>query len=428
MSVTGLAASRLEYRVMPRNLTHNKVSKRTTTVSLLFSPMKLGNLEIQNRFVHSATHECMATDLGEVTDRLVKRYGNLAKGGIGLIIPGFMYVGSEGRAAPRQTGIHSDAMIPGLSKIVEEVHRHKAKVVFQLVHAGRQTDRRLIGRVPKGPSSAGRDPINIVKPRAMTEEDIYRTILAFGKAAKRAMLAGADGVQLHAAHGYLINQFLSPFFNRRTDSWGGTEERCFRFLEKVLEEVRDQVPSGTPILVKLNTNDHTPSRGITPELAKYYAQRLAELNVDGVEISSGTLFYSLVNTCRGTVPVEGIAGTLPFWMRPIAKVLLKRSGGRYPFREAYHLEAAKIIKPVLGRVPLLIVGGMRSVSQMERLVKDGYTDFISMSRPFIREPFLVNSIRDGRTDHSACESCNKCLAAILNGMPVACYCRSNAVA
>lgn len=390
-------------------------------MSLLFSPAKIAGLEIKNRFVHSATQEIMATNDGMVTDELVKRYRNLAKGEVGLIIPGDMYVHESGISRFNQTGIHSDETIPGLKRLSREVHEHGGKIIFQLAHAGRQTSKKVIGQTPIGPSSVGRDPVYFVKPREMTEADIEQMITAFSKAARRAMEAEADGVRLHAAHGYLINEFLSPFFNHRHDRWGGTDENRFRFLERVILEVKDSVPKGTPILIKLNTHDHTPGKGITPDLAAYYAGRSARLGIHGVEVSSGTSNYSFMNMCRGTVPVQELVAGLAFWKKPIASMKLKRWVGNYDFQEAYHLEAAKLIKPVLGEIPLFLVGGMRQVSVMEEVLENGFADFISMSRPFIRQPYLVKQIMEGKTDRASCVSCNKCLAALANRMPVRCY-------
>lgn len=392
-------------------------------MSLLFSPARIGNLDVKNRFVHSATQEIMAQDDGQVSDVLVKRYRNLAKGEVGLIVPGDVYVHHSGKSRSNQTGIHTDDMIPGLKRLSRAVHEHDGKVVFQLSHAGRQTSRDVIGQVPLGPSSVGRDPVHFVKPREMTEEDIEQTIRDFGEAAARAMEADADGVRLHAAHGYLINQFLSPFFNQRTDQWGGTDENRFRFLERVFLEVKNAIPDGTPLLIKLNIHDHTPKPGITPALATYYARRLVKLGIHGVEISSGTAHYSFMNMCRGHVPLEELVSGRVFWQRPIARVKLKRWVGRYDHEEGYHREAAEAIKPVIGKTPLFLVGGMRRVTFMEGILQSGQAEFISMSRPFIRQPFLVKQIKEGKTDRASCVSCNKCLAALANRQPVQCYYR-----
>ncbi|MEW6531205.1 MAG: NADH:flavin oxidoreductase [Thermodesulfobacteriota bacterium] len=386
-----------------------------------FSPVRIGSLEIRNRFVHSATHEAMASIHGEATDGLVKRYRILARGEIGLIIPGFMFVDAAGKAASYQTGIHSDEMIPGLRKIVDTVHEREGKIVFQLSHAGRQTTKKTIGRRPIAPSGSFRDPINIVKPHEMNEEEIHAVIVAFGEAARRAAEAGADGIQLHAAHGYLINQFLSPFFNRRNDAWGGSSENRFRFLKEVLGAVKRSMPEGVPILVKLNFNDYTPTEGINTKLATQYAQKLAGLGVDAIELSSGTLFYSFMNVCRGDVPVRELAKGMPLWLRPWARIVLNGWRDKFPLEEAYHLDAAKHIKPVLGNIPLILVGGLRSLAVIEEILQQGHADLLSMSRPFVRDPLLVKRMKEGEMVRVSCTSCNKCLAAVLNDKPLRCY-------
>lgn len=197
-------------------------------MTMLFAPKKIGNIKLPNRFVHSATYEGMAKETGEVSDELIKRYKRLAKGGVGLIITGHMFVHSSGKAEKNQTGIHTDEMIPGLKELTNAVHLEDGKIFFQLNHAGRQTTRDLIGQKPLGPSSSGRDPIYFVKPKEMSEDEIMAMVKAFGEASCRAAEAGTDGIQLHGAHGFLINEFLSPFFNSRADSWGTSDENRFR--------------------------------------------------------------------------------------------------------------------------------------------------------------------------------------------------------
>ena len=255
----------------------------------------------------------------------------------------------------------------------------------------------------------------------MTEEEIQEAIKAFGVAAFRASEAGADGVQIHAAHGYLINQFLSPFFNKRSDSWGGSDKNRFRFIKEVVLETRKNISEEMPVLVKLNTQDYTPKQGITLELAKRYAGWLAELPIDGLEVSCGTLSYSMFNMIRGEVPTEELIMNFPWWRKILGKMLLKNMEGEFELEEGYNLEAAKLIKPVIGDIPLLIVGGMRKVDHMEKVLNDGVADFISMSRPFIKEPGIVNRIREGKAAAATCVSCNKCFAAIANNIPVQCY-------
>jgi 2,4-dienoyl-CoA reductase-like NADH-dependent reductase (Old Yellow Enzyme family) len=390
-------------------------------MSLLFSPIKIGKVELPNRFLCSATYEVMAKETGEVSDELVKRYVKLAKGDVGLSVTGLMYVQSSGRGYKYQTGIHQDSMTDGLTKLVDAVHQAGGKIAFQLAHSGRQTTKGMIGQTPLAPSSRGRDPLNFVKPKEMTETEILETIRAFGAAAKRAVEAGADGIQLHAAHGYLICEFLSPFFNIRTDSWGGSDANRFRFLKEIYQEVKKVVPDGYPVFVKLNTNDYTPKEGITPVLATKYAKWLAELGIDAVEVSCGATNYSYMNMCRGDVPTAEIVQGLSWWEKPIGKMMIGKLEGKYNLEEGYNLEAARMIKPVLGDTPLFLVGGMRTVSHMENILEKNYADVISMSRPFIREPFLAKKIEEGEMKKVSCVSCNRCMAAVVNNFPVYCY-------
>ena len=253
----------------------------------------------------------------------------------------------------------------------------------------------------------------------MNEADIAATIQAFANAARRAKQAGADGVQLHAAHGYLLNEFLSPFYNRRRDAWGGSAEKRFRFVREIIAAVRTAVGGSIPVLIKINTCDFTPKPGITPELASRYAAWLRAAGIDAVEVSSGT-FYSF-HTVRGEIPLDELARGLPAWMRPLAKLKFKSMIKPCAFEEGYNLPGAKAVRQELGDVPLILVGGMRRQQQMEEVLKNGDADLISMSRPFVREPSLVEKFRDRKSDAASCVSCNMCFAAVFNNLPLRCY-------
>jgi 2,4-dienoyl-CoA reductase-like NADH-dependent reductase (Old Yellow Enzyme family) len=391
----------------------------------LFSSLTFGNAQIKNRFVHSATYEAMASESGEVTDSLLKRYKLLAQGDIGLIIPGHMYVHTLGKAGRFQIGIYSDELIPGLKRLVDTVHEEGSMIFFQLSHAGRQTRKQLIGRQPLGPSGFDRDPMYLVRAGEMNVEQIKEFITAYGKAARRAVEAGADGIQLHAAHGYLINQFLSPYFNRRKDDWGGSDGNRFRFLKEVVLACREHIPEKMPLGIKLNTQDFTPREGITPALAAKYAGWIKELAVDGLELSSGSTYYAAFNMSRGDVPLEDLVQGMPGWKKPLGRMALKKMLGKYDLKEGYNLDAAKLIRPRLNGTTLAVVGGFRSLAHMEETVQKGHADLISMSRPFIREPFILRKFREGKQDRVSCRSCNKCLAAAANEIPVRCFNEQN---
>jgi 2,4-dienoyl-CoA reductase-like NADH-dependent reductase (Old Yellow Enzyme family) len=389
--------------------------------SILFSPVRLGRLEIPNRFVQSATYEAMADPAsGKVTEQQIQRYRHLAKNEVGLVIPGYFYVDPLGRATNKQAGICDDDQIPELKRLVDAVHGEGGYIAFQLAHAGRQTTKKIIGRKPLGPSAVGRDRVNFVKPTEMGEEQILHAVGSFTAAARRAAEAGADAVQLHAAHGYLLNQFLSPFFNHRNDRYGGSEENRFALVHDVLLALKKEV-QGMPILVKLNTNDFTPKEGITPPLAARYAARLAQLGVDGIEVSCGATNYMIFAMARGEVPVKEMAMSFPRWKRAGARFLLNRMKGKFDLVDAYNLEAAKLIKPNIGATPLMLVGGVRKRAQMEEILASGIAQLISLARPFVKNPSLLKQFKEGKASEVNCIYCNKCLAATINGLPLRCY-------
>lgn len=336
-------------------------------MSILFTPQNIGPLQIKNRFVCSACEDNMAFYAGEVTESIIRKFDQIAKGETGLIISSHMYVHPLGRTREKQTGIHNDSMIPGLKKLVETVHQHDSKIIFQLGHAGVQAAGDVIGRQPQGPSSD--DPFS--------KNMIQEIIESFVNASLRAAEAGADGIQLHAAHGYLINEFLSPYFNNRKDSWGDSVDNRFRFLGEIIKGIKRVIPRNMAILVKLNSNDYTPSEGITPPLAAEYASRLSEMNIDGIEVSCGT-YISPYNMCRGNVPFKEL-----FLKYPHFESVLKEMDSKYEIYEGYNSDDTRFIKPYFNSGRLFSVGGWREVASMEEAVDRGYTDFISMCRPFI---------------------------------------------
>jgi len=390
-------------------------------MSLVFSTAQIGSLTLKNRLIHSATYECMAAEDGSITQPLIDRYTTLAKGEIGLIIPGYLYVHPRGKAIPNQASISDDKYLPGLTTLVDKVHEAGGLIAFQIAHGGRQSPKRVIGANPLAPSGFGRDPVSLNKPASVTEEDIREIISSFVQAARRAKQAGADAVQLHCAHGYLLSEFLSPFFNRRDDQWGGSPSNMFRLLKEIIIGIREEVGNVFPLMVKLNANDFTPRMGVQPDLAAQYAGWLAELGIDALEVSGGT-YYSFHIT-RGQIPLNDMARCLPLWMRPMAKMIFKKQIEPCKFQEFYNLPAAEIIKKSLGDIPLILVGGVRRMAEMERVLSEKRADLLSMSRPLVREPFLPKRLKSKETEAAACISCNKCFAAVFNGFPLRCYVR-----
>jgi 2,4-dienoyl-CoA reductase-like NADH-dependent reductase (Old Yellow Enzyme family) len=347
-------------------------------MSILFTPVKIGPVTVHNRFVRSATHEYMADDEGNVSDDQIELYRRLAEGEVGLIITGHAFVQPSGKASPRQTAVYDDRFLEGLARIPATVHRYPARVFLQIAHAGRQTRERLCGCVPVSPSAVY-DPVSKVMPRELTGEEIQTLVADFVAAAGRAKRAGFDGVQLHAAHGYLISSFLSPHTNRRTDEWGGPVGNRARVLLEVLLGVKGSCGRDFPAVVKLNSTDFLEN-GLTVDDAVEVARMLEANGIDGIEVSGG-----MAEAGRGSV-----------W-----------PGLRSEPEEGYFVENAARIKRAVG-VPVSGLGGIRTLAVAERAVRDGLVDLISLSRPLIRDPFLVKHFREGLASKSECSSCNKC--------------------
>ena len=252
----------------------------------VFEKTTINGMILSNRLVRSATWEGMCEADGRPTAKLAACYRDLAAGGVGLIITGYTFVRPDGKQLPGKMGIHTDAFSSDMRNLVRAVHEEGGKICLQLVHAGGQTDTKTAGRKPLAPSAVKVDQFP-EKPAAMSKKDIEDIVTAFGDGARRAREYGFDAVQLHAAHGYLINQFLSPLTNRRTDEYGGTLENRCRFLLEVYSRVRLESGADFPVLVKLNGSDNLKG-GLDVSDALHAAVMLDREKVDAIEVSGGT--------------------------------------------------------------------------------------------------------------------------------------------
>lgn len=358
----------------------------------LFDVTRLKSLTLPNRFFRSATFEGLAEDNGAVTPRLAEFLVELARGEVGLIISGHTYVRREGQAGPRQMGLYEDALTPPLAALVRDVHAAGGRIAIQLAHAGCRADSALSGRPPLGPSVYEQE--GGARSRAATEKDLDALVQAFVLAARRAKEAGADAVQLHSAHGYLLSQFLSPHFNKREDEYGGALENRARLPLRVVRAVREELGPDFPLLVKLNSEDFLPD-GLRPEESLRVAAWLAEASVDCVELSGGV-------------------ARSPSGIFPARKGLIKG-----PEQEGYYRGLARGFKERLG-APLALVGGIRSFDVADALVRGGETDYVSLCRPLIREPGLVKRWREGDLRPAACLSDNLCYGPAFDGRGLFC--------
>lgn len=351
-------------------------------MSNLFESTVINGLVLPNRFIRSATYEGLAEVDGSVTQALIDLLIRLARGRVGLIISSHAYIKPEGQAGPRQLGVYADALVPGLRDLTRAVHEAGGKIVLQLAHSGGFADPKLTGRPALAPSTA--EGIYKNQPKEITLTDIREVTEAFGLAAARAREAGFDGVQIHAAHGYLLSQFISPLLNRRPDEFGGTLENRYRVLGEVLKKIRAAIGRDFPVLIKLNSRDFLEG-GLGLEDSLEIGVRLQEDGLDAIELSGGILISKNLSPSRTGIITEE--------------------------KEAYFSEEARTFKKKIS-LPLLLVGGVRSFAVAERIVDQGVADYISMSRPFIREPELVRRWESGDRRPASCLSDNQCFRTI----------------
>lgn len=360
----------------------------------LFESASIGALELRNRFVRSATWEAMANEDGTTNSTLNSLMGTLAKNEVGLIISGHAYVTPEGQATVKQLGVHDDAMITGLRDMTTAVHDAGGHICCQLAHGGLFCSEKVTGTTPVGPSAVDADGKER-GCREATEQDIRNIIQGFGQGARRAKEAGFDAVQIHAGHGYLISEFLSPFYNNRTDAWGGTRENRERLLLEIYSSIREAVGPDFPVLVKINSHDFMLGKeeSYEEEDMESIVLKLQQAGLNAVELSGGT--------------------------KDSGKFVPIRMGMLKPGREGYYRKLAQRLYDKLD-IPLILVGGVRSYDKAETFINEGYCDFISMSRPFIREVNLIKRWKEGDTAPSSCMSENLCLKHARSGQAVYC--------
>ncbi len=361
--------------------------------SLFLQPGRIGRLRLKNRLVRAATSETMATERGEATPRLARLYSDLARGGCGLIVTGHIYVEPRGQYEPRQVGLDHDDRVHALASITDAVHRHDGVIFAELSHAGSQS---LIPAIRPIAPSIIPNAIFARTPQEMSGQDILDVISAFGSAALRAKRAGFDGIHLHSGNGYLLSQFNSPATNRRTDQWGGDAERRGRFIIAAYRAVREAVGPDFPVTARLGLAD-AMTGGLSVDEGLNIAKRLEDAGLDAIEVTYGvmTSYRENIRPYVGVGPARAIADGL------VHRVFAKR------VPEAYYRAFARAAKAAL-RIPVILVGGIRSTEVMDDILGSGDADFLAMSRPFVREPELVERLIAGRRGPVRCVSCNLC--------------------
>ena len=371
-------------------------------MSELFQQVELKNLEIRNRFVMAAAADNLTGEEGRVTDAHINRLVKLAKGGVGLIITGGVGVHESARSSPNSPSLARDDFIPDYKKLTRELHKYGAKVAAQLCHSGIWTSfyQNKIGREAIAPSVIASDSSYINKPfypsmgkyHAATEEEILEVIDAFADAAYRAKIAGFDAVEIHGAHDSLLSQFLSPVTNERSDEWGGALENRCRIHCQIGRAIRKRVSDDYFVILKLGVQDGF-SGGLLFEEGKKAANYAANNGFDALEISQGL---------QGNTFNEMV-------IRPVPKN-----------NEGYFRDWCREIKTSVN-VKTIMTGGLRSFDLIQEIIDNNETDLIGLCRPLIRKLDLINRWQSGDHTRASCISCNKCVLALAEGKPLACY-------
>lgn len=387
----------------------------------VFEKSNIAGVSLPNRIIRSATHEALGDSAGHALPELEKLYERLAEAETGAIITGYVGVSSDAAMLSNMRMFHTDDYIKDYDFIQSFKEKYKTPIILQLAHCGGKSRSEVTGVRPISPSG-GRSGDYTEDSRSMDNNDIERVILDFAYAAQRAQKAGFDGVQIHAAHGYLLSQFLSPRHNRRTDKWGGSTENRFRIIGRIIEKTRDLVER-FPIWIKISASDSNKGGMRTDEALKVVAL-LQEAGIDAIEVSGGDGGgFDTVRVPR--VPIEAAFKLLPWyeakpqWQRPLIKLLAPLVVKHPKPIENYRLEEARQIKAKT-TVPIIATNGIKNMKSIKMILDSGIADYVSLCRPFIIEPDIVAKFRDGKSSKSKCIDCGFCLMGVTNA-PLRCY-------
>ncbi len=379
---------------------------------MLFEKTTVSGIDVKNRIIRSATHEGLADENGAPSDKLIAKYEQLAKNEVGCIISGYAAVSRNGVSPyPRMMKIYDDSVIDKYKGLTDAVHRHGVPVVLQIAHCGRQTSSKAIGMQKVAPSNV-LHAFYPDKAKELTDGEIYGIIDDFVLAAVRAEKAGFDGIQLHGGHGYLLHDFLSPYGNRREDKWGGSLENRCRIVELIIKGIKEK--TNLPVWIKLSAEDNRKG-GMNIESSVEICKRLETAGCDAVEVSCGTVQDGM-NTMRSKLmPMDAVfkyrepCASFP---KLLGKIALSAANLINPFikqpqpLENFNVGNAQIIKNNVS-IPVIVVGGIHMIDDMEEILNGGKADFISMCRPFICEPDLAKKLKNGQTQ-AKCIMCNYC--------------------
>ena len=375
--------------------------------SEIFTPCKIGPVELRNRIIRSAAFENMAYGNSPSKD-LYDYHVAVSRGGVGMTTLAYASVNRSGLSFDGQLWMRPE-IVPQLREITDAVHAEGAKASIQLGHCGNMTHRKTCGCTPVGPSSG----FNLYSPtfvRKLSKEEIYSLVEDFGTAVQLAREAGFDCVEIHAGHGYLISQFLSPYTNHRHDEFGGSLENRMRFMQLVIRKVLEVAGDDMGVIVKMNMKDGF-RRGMQQPECIQVAQELERLGVHALVLSAGFVSKAPMEVMHGSMPRKTLAYYMDMRKYWWLKALVGIGGGlmmpAVPYGEAYFLEDAKVFRSKL-KMPLIYVGGMVSKDKIEEVLDDGFIA-VQMARALVNDTDFVNKLKSGEVTRSSCGHSNYCI-------------------
>ncbi|MBR4243025.1 MAG: NADH:flavin oxidoreductase [Bacteroidaceae bacterium] len=373
----------------------------------IFTPCKIGPIELRNRSIRSAAFENMCTD-NKPSQMLFDYHTAVARGGIGMTTIAYAAVSRSGLSFNGQLWMRRE-VVPELKRLTDAIHAEGAKASIQLGHCGNMTHRETCGQTPIGASTG----FNMYSPtfvRGMREDEIMQLIEDFGTAVTLAKEAGFDCVEIHAGHGYLISQFLSPYTNHRRDQWGGSLENRMRLMQRVIGRVLQAAAGEIAVVVKTNMYDGFSS-GMQEDECIEVARELERLGVDALVLTAGFVSKAPMVVMHGAMPLKTMTYYMDmrkfWWLKAGVSLAGRWMVPTVPYKDLYFLETAKRFRKAL-KLPLIYVGGVTSKEGMQRVLDEGFVAF-QMARSLIRDTDFMNKIRSGEQTCSECGHSNYCI-------------------
>lgn len=382
------------------------MSENKTAQSKLFTPYKLGNITLRNRTIRSAAFESMGKDYSP-TEQLKQYHVSVARGGIGMTTLAYAAVCRSGLSFKKQLWLRPE-IVPALKDITDAIHAEGAAASIQIGHCGNMTHYSTAGQIPIG-ASTGINLYAYTPVRGMRRDEIRQVADDFGRAVVTAHEAGFDCVEVHAGHGYLISQFLSPYTNHRHDEFGGSLENRMRFMCMCMDRVMEAAAkTGMNVLVKHNMEDGFKSGIQIPESLEI-AKKIESYGVNGIVLSSGFVSKAPMAVMRGQIPIYTMSYYMPLWLRYFVRLCGPYMIRQYPFEECFFLENALKFRKEL-KCPLVYVGGLVSREGIDRVLDAGF-EMVQMGRALVTEPDFVNRLKtEGESCRSRCDHKNYCIA------------------